>query len=192
MKTRSSPKAGSVPGEAGQNAMQTGCCALPVGGQRNLQVSCQHSSVPVSQTQKRYMHIPLESQSHSTTLALLPAPKLLCPVPWAFFLYESFPFCKSPYHRLGHPSPLQCTTSTLYHVQCCIVFLHTASSLCFLFLEEGMCPETCGILVIQLGIQPTPLALATWSLTLGIPGKSLSLSSHVTSFLLFHRNTWWR
>lgn len=163
-----------------------------MGGQGNLQVSCQHSSVPVSQTQKRCMHIPLESQSRSTTLALLPTLKLLCPFPWAFFRYESFSFCKSPYHRLGHSSPLQCTMLTLYHVQCGRVFLRTASSLCFLFLEGGTCPETCGILVIQLGIQPTPFALATWSLTLGMPGKSLSLSSHVTSFFLVHHNTWWR
>lgn len=134
MKTRSSPKAGSVPGEASQSATETSCCALPVGGQGNLQVSSQHSSVPVSQIQKRHMHIPFESQSRSTTLALLPALKLLCPFPWAFFLYESFPFCKSPYHRLGYPSPLQCTMLALYHVRCYRVFLSMVS----FFLQKGM------------------------------------------------------
>lgn len=158
-----------------------------MGGQGNPQVSSQHSSVPVSQIQKRRMHIPFESQSRSTTLALLPTLKLLCPFPWAFFLYESFPFRKSPYHRLGYPSPLQCTMLALYHVRCCRVFLSMVS-----FSRGRACPETCGILVTQLGIQPMPPALATWSLTVGLPGKSLSLSSHATSFFLFHRDTWWR
>ena len=43
---------------------------------------------------------------------------------------------------------------------------------CFMFCFFG--PETCGILVLQTGVESTPPALEGEVLTTGLPGKSLS------------------